>query len=194
MTFLDIEKAIELSEDLGGGETRLAELTWLAMQAGRHICIAEVGAWVGASTNALARNTLGKVWTVDTWDGGTDGFIKQRLAEHDPGWAFAEFSHNTADIENIEVLKLGSLAAAAHFRETGQKFDMIFIDASHDYESVKADVLAWLPLLTPDGLLCGDDYEITMFPEVVKAVDEATNGRVRQIAGTLWAMVPGKYK
>lgn len=47
--------------------------------------------------------------------------------------------------------------AAKLFTDVGCKFDMVWIDGDHRYESVKADLLAWTPLLVPDGLLCGHD-------------------------------------
>lgn len=46
--------------------------------------------------------------------------------------------------------------------------DLVFIDAAHDYESVKADILAWMPKVR--GVIAGHDY--TSYPGVMRAVDE----------------------
>ena len=49
-------------------------------------------------------------------------------------------------------------------------FDFVYIDAAHDYESVKKDIIAWTLKVKKGGYICGHDYGV--FPGVKKAVDE----------------------
>lgn len=50
--------------------------------------------------------------------------------------------------------------------------DFVFIDASHDYESVKADIAAWTPKVKPGGMVLGHDWNPERFPGVIQAVTE----------------------
>lgn len=43
------------------------------------------------------------------------------------------------------------------------------IDASHEYEDVKSDILNFLPKIKKGGIICGDDYD---WPGVTAAVQE----------------------
>lgn len=52
--------------------------------------------------------------------------------------------------------------------------DVVFIDALHDYESVKQDIGLWWPLVRPGGYLCGHDYN-HKWPGVMRAVAEHFN-------------------
>ena len=58
----------------------------------------------------------------------------------------------------------------AHQFEDGY-FDFVFIDADHAYESVRKDILAYLPKVRKGGILAGHDY-VESQPGVRKAVDE----------------------
>ena len=151
---MGIEKALEIQ-----GWMEDCSLEWLAEQASCHRAIVEIGSWLGKSTRALAENTHGVVYAVDTWIGShDDGNTLHRdiLADKPEGWLFDEFKRNMEDLDNILIMKMTSLKAAEKLK--GQRFDMIFIDASHNYEAVKSDILAWRPLLTDGGLFCGHDY------------------------------------
>lgn len=55
--------------------------------------------------------------------------------------------------------------------------NMVYIDAMHDYDSVKKDLILWGAKVKQGGFICGHDYCQT-FGGVIKAVDEfvAQNG------------------
>jgi predicted O-methyltransferase YrrM len=46
-----------------------------------------------------------------------------------------------------------------------EQFDLIFIDADHSYEGVRADIELSLPLLRPGGVLAFHDYTREERPE-----------------------------
>jgi predicted O-methyltransferase YrrM len=63
-----------------------------------------------------------------------------------------------------------SAQSAAQFPDNS--LDFVFIDASHDYDSVKRDIKAWLPKVRkPNGIIAGHDY-CEVWPGVIKAVHE----------------------
>lgn len=58
---------------------------------------------------------------------------------------------------------------------------MVFLDARHDYESVKEDITLWLPKVKVGGILGGDDMGVPgeanpVWPGVKKAVNELLPG------------------
>jgi hypothetical protein len=53
-------------------------------------------------------------------------------------------------------------------------FDVVFVDALHDYESVKQDIALWWPLVREGGYLAGHDYN-HRWPGVMRAVAEHFN-------------------
>lgn len=134
------------------------ELAYLARTAQRSRQIVEVGAWMGRSTCALAANAPdgASVWAVDTWLGSPEhqDMLRQRPA----GWLQQQFLANTAGLPVIPV-RMASVDAA-RLRQQLQlpPVDLVFIDGGHDYDSVRADIAAWQPLLASGGILCGHDF------------------------------------
>lgn len=170
------------------GWMRPEELTWLAEQASSRRRICEVGSWMGRSTRAIVDNAPddAHVYAVDTWMGSDEQVHRQLLAgkpmspnAEKPGenWLMDKFQANFPEAYFKTPHKLrpyqGTSSAGADYlgNHYGIKFEMIFLDASHDYENVRADILAWQSHLAPDGLMCGHDYGAS-FPGVRQAVDE----------------------
>ena len=60
----------------------------------------------------------------------------------------------------------------AHDFVEDRSLDLLFIDALHDYESVRDDISYWQPKVKHGGIICGHDYENRRFPGVKQAVHE----------------------
>jgi predicted O-methyltransferase YrrM len=176
----DITKALAIQ-----GWTSEKELLWLAEQAQSRNRIVEIGCWKGRSTRALADNTKGFVYAVDTWKGTKEDGHYTELKGKPEDWLFMEFFRNVRDITpfNIALVEMPSMNASSFLRGDGP-FDMIFIDAAHDYDNVKADILAWRPLLNLGGLICGHDFDGGR-PGVVKAVRELFT-QIGRGPGSIW--------
>lgn len=58
--------------------------------------------------------------------------------------------------------------------------DFVFIDAEHDYESVRDDISAWLPRVRPGGIIAGHDYD-PYFKGLIDAVNDAFGDRVELV-------------
>jgi len=134
----------------------------------------EVGAWKGASTAAMAVEIINsgktiKFDVVDTWLGdGTDAHALDKAVMENR--LYEEFLRNMEPVKDyitINPVRMTSLEAAALYEDNS--LDFVSIDASHDYDNVKADILAWLPKVKSGGILAGDDYP---YPGVTKATNE----------------------
>jgi len=89
-------------------------------------------------------------------------------------------------INKINLIKSNSTSAANKFKD--ETLDIVYIDASHEYEFVKEDILTWLPKIKNGGFLCGDDYH-EAWQGVVKAVDEIFQNKKTIIGGTQWLVI-----
>jgi hypothetical protein len=200
---ISIENALKIS-----GWMKPEELTWLATMASTRKLVCEVGSWMGRSTRAIADNLPegGVVYAVDTWNGTPGpnecGLLLQGKPED---WLFNQFRANIGEdllhrkitvVENgreypaerytVRPYRASSLEGADYLcNHYTNRFDMIFLDAAHDYDNVKADILAWRPFLAPGGLLCGHDFGGS-FPGVQRAVLELIPGAKKVGAGSIW--------
>lgn len=140
------------------GHMEPAELRWLAEQASQCQRVVEIGCWMGRSTRALGDHCPGVVFAVDHWRGSPEQ--QERLKDKGCDWLFRQFCTNLRDLINtakVVPVRASSLQAANGLFAGMAPMDLVFIDGSHDYESVWTDITAWLPLVKVGGMICGHD-------------------------------------
>jgi len=71
--------------------------------------------------------------------------------------------------QQVKIIRKTSMKA---LEDVPDQIDLVYIDGNHSYSYVKQDIEKWFPKLRIGGLLSGHDYNPTMFPSVIKAVDE----------------------
>lgn len=152
--------------------------------------IIEVGTWLGASAIHMAEicRELGlstKIYCVDTWLGAQEFWTwgagtQERDLRQKNGYpqVYFDFLSNVVEHghqETIVPVPNTSYIASLIFKHHGISADLIYIDGSHEYEDVRLDVASYLPLLSPSGILFGDDAD---WPSVITAVRSELGQRV----------------
>lgn len=170
MTLADLEGLIP--DDLGERLTY-----WASVTEGP---IVEIGSYKGKSTCYLAeaRRT---VYAIDPWGlpGNEPGRFRFDLARED-------FDEQTARYPNISPIQGFSLAVAKTWTE---RIGLLYIDGSHHYKDVLADLNAWAPHC--DGPILCDDWGTKRNPGVARAIQEfsVNTGRAFHIEAERLAVI-----
>ncbi|MCG7596608.1 class I SAM-dependent methyltransferase [Mycobacterium sp. PSTR-4-N] len=147
--------------------------------------IVEVGCYLGRSLCSLAELARGRdlvIVGVDTARGsgpeGRGGTNAHAPAVSHGGGTLAGLLHRNliacGAADQVQLLISDSVAAAKLFAD--ESLAWVHLDARHDYDSVCADITAWLPKVRPGGWLSGDDYDEWQWPGVVQAVADTLDG------------------
>ena len=117
--------------------------------------VVEVGCYWGESTEVAAHFTR-RLWCVDPWTSGKDE---------------RRFDRRIERFEHVRKIKATSHEAVKRF--PNNTLDLVYIDAQHNYENVKRDILSWFPKVRTKGWISGHDYDDRpSHVGVVRAVDE----------------------
>jgi hypothetical protein len=139
----------------------------------------EVGAWKGQSIIHLAQRLQDqeksvKLYAVDTFAGDADTGKAN---------VYPEFHINIQSAGcAVSAVALPSVVASEGFADAF--LAGVFIDAAHDYDSVSADLKAWLPKVKEGGIFAGHDIDC---PDVQRALDDA--GIQYVTVGRCWVMI-----
>jgi predicted O-methyltransferase YrrM len=150
----------------------------------------EIGSYMGESTALFGMSNLFKqIHCIEPFSGG-EPFSDQ----HDYDWKYVEnqFLLNTRHYTNI--LHHREFSQDIHSSFADEYFDFIYIDANHSYESVKSDLINYLPKVKTGGYIGGHDYRFPQlaateeppFPGCVKAIDEVIQKPTRVFKDSSW--------
>lgn len=161
--------------------------------------VVELGAWQGRSSVLLAAGLLGKktprLFSIDPF--GEDENPEYQTAFYSP--AAARMRHSLEEMFRQNIRRCGlapivqpvksySFRAVLDWR---QPIDILFIDASHDYEAVHRDLLLWSPFVKVGGVVALHDVSATWpGPSRVMAEDLQPPyfGDLQQADSLLWAV------
>jgi len=150
------------------GEETIGIIYNLAQELPKGAKIVEIGTMFGRSSAVWALSCeSSQVYTIDKYD-------RRFIVDANLAWA---------KIGNVKLL-LGD----SKIIPWTERVDCVFIDGSHEYQDVLADIKRWDKFTTK--IICGHDYFPTQFPDVVKAVDEYF-GDKKQLIGNvnkIWIM------
>jgi hypothetical protein len=142
-------------------------------------CYLELGSYCGASALFMAQYaTQARIICVDPWDGRGpgEGYPLQAAS-------LDAFQHHLWPYrERVEAWRMTSLEGLRLAYELGVRPDLVFIDADHSYEFVRAD-LQLARELFPEALVCGDDYYLE---GVSRAVIKTLGNQFGVIGASFW--------
>lgn len=149
------------------------KLTELA--AGKDVL--EVGSFMGLS--AYCMSTVAKsIHCVDTFMANTAGQTQmQSLTTLDAFLAATKRFNNVTHF-------VGTSEDASN--RIVSDYDMVFLDAMHDYANVKLDISRWFRRVRLGGVMVFHDYGHADFPGVKQAVDELFGPQSNTIVTLMW--------
>lgn len=156
--------------------------------------MAEVGVFKSRFCTAILRDllcnrVLDEYWAVDSWESFSSESDRFYESIGKDKWD-ALYGHCCSLMlphKQLRVLRMESVKAASMF--PNRYFDMVFIDANHDYEAVKIDILTWMPKIRSGGIISGHDYlkGRSDLQGVTKAVNEIFGfDGIRAGLGAVW--------
>lgn len=163
--------------------------------------IIEVGVWKGKSTEVLAKLTpkTTKIVSIDTWLGAAEFWKNKEDPERYKalnlvnGWptVYYQFLANMLHLgleKRVIPFPIVSLVASEWLYDNKITAPVIFIDASHKYEHVLYDMMAFWGVLEDGGYMFGDDYNT--WPGINQALE--TFGKPYEIIdGRYWLIKKG---
>ena len=149
--------------------------------------IAEIGVWKSRTTKRVlshCSDIISQYWAIDPWlIEFRDRYYIKKFTDEQWEYLYIYACKLMYWFPKLYVIRTDSFSAAKLFPDG--YFDLVFIDAEHDYENMMKYISTWLPKVSLNGYLTGHDYKHYRFPGVEKAVKEVF-GEVKEANGFVW--------
>jgi hypothetical protein len=136
----------------------------------------ELGTWKGKSTSFIVTEIINQkrkidFYAVDLFRNDENMDEKEIIAYGKDYSIYEEYKKNTEHLSSHYKTIISDSSKASNYFDD-ESVDVIFIDAGHTYESVKNDIVSWLPKIKKGGVISGHDYRESWKDDVIKAVNE----------------------
>jgi len=153
--------------------------------------IVEVGSLLGLSSWIWAKSAHPSVTVhcIDPWElSGGGGNFNKLAAENSQSFTEQQFLANVKDCPNVRAHRGYS---PDDFADWDQPIDLYFEDAVHTNPILWKNLEFWNGRLTPNGILCGHDYN-EWFPDVVSGAERLSAARKRKllVIHSFWLLLP----
>ena len=170
--FIKPNRPYEIEGWFGDNDFDFYDLLFKTMNRGA--TFVEIGIWKGRSTiyfcELLRLNYKPILFEcIDSFEGSVneENLIKE-AKEHNLYELFISTLKERGLLNYCNVHKQSSIESCRQFVD--KSVDVVFIDGSHDYDSVKEDLINWIPKVKHGGTISGHDYNA--WEGVTKAVNE----------------------
>ena len=168
-----------------------AVVMYTLMRAQEPRTVVELGSYLGRSTVFFALalkqvNPRGRVVAIDPHTGDRqllEQLGAERLATFE---LFRQHCQAAGVDELVEPHVATSLQVATGWSEP---VDLLYVDGWHSYDAVVADAEAWVPHLSPHGVVVFDDY--VAYGEVRDAVHDLAARGVLRVWGSIFGQAIG---
>ena len=171
---------------------------WLAAETAdalqRHLStstrvVVELGSWLGRSTRFLARCVpQATIIAVDHWLGSEEHHTDEAYRRYLPTLYETFLVNCWPDRERIIPVRLSTLEGLSLLSQLGITPDLIYMDAAHDYQSVRRDLQTALHLFPMTSIVGDDWYQEGVRCAVIDVVQALGLQPHLKAAGNAWWM------
>ncbi len=157
--------------------------------------IVEVGTWMGGSARAFTRHCLEnsiedfEIVCIDTFLGSVEHWNKSSYLMNFKNGRPTIYEHFLSNVVHsgyqkyITPFPVDSQNGFLTLKHYGVVPDLVYIDAGHDYQSVRVDLENWSSILRSGGVIIGDDWH---HPPIKKAAADVLGNVIDHGAKFAW--------
>lgn len=135
----------------------------------------ELGSYCGNSSEMFINSgCFEKLYCIDSWNGIESKFTEKIFDE--------------TLSKNQKIIKIKDLTLNVSKQFQYGSIDFIYIDANHDYDSVKNDILHYFPKIKNGGIISGHDY-CESWKGVINAVNEIFGKPIKVFKDGSWYII-----